>query len=196
MNRKALLFVCLLGLGAFQHFQKREVVHGAGEVAPEAPLQRNLDVADAQNINGYSITPLATFNIKARVLATKSYHFGREADLSPVDFALGWGQMSDEAVLNKIDISQSNRFYFWHVDEFPIPREAIETLSANMHMVPADVLVEKRLKSVRVGQVVQLGGYLIEAKAGDGWHWKSSLTRNDKGNGACEVMLVKSIELN
>jgi hypothetical protein len=195
MNWKAVFFIGLLGFGGFQHFQKREILHGVGEVASEAPLQRNLDVRDIQNINGYEITPLAKFSIKARVLASKRYHFGREADLAPVDFALGWGAMSDEAILNKIEISQSNRFYFWHVDEFPIPREAIETQSANMHMIPADRLVEKRLKSVRVGQVVELNGYLVEAKANDGWHWKSSLTRNDTGNGACEVLLVKRIEV-
>lgn len=195
MNWKSLLFICLIGFGAFQHFQKRDVIHGAGEVAPNAPQQKNLDIAEAQNINGYSVTPLAKFNIKARVLASKNYHFGREAQLSPIDYALGWGQMSDEAVLSKINISQGNRFYFWHVDEFPIPREAIETQSANMHMIPADGLVEKRLKSVRVGQVVQINGYLVEAKANDGWRWKSSLTRNDTGNGACEVLLVQSIEL-
>ncbi|MDO9365701.1 MAG: hypothetical protein Q8Q76_00300 [Methylotenera sp.] len=195
MNWKLLFFICLIGFGAFQHFQKREVIHGAGEVVSDPPQQRSLDISDARNINGYEIIPLAKFSIKARVLASKSYHFGREAELAPVDFALGWGAMSDEAVLNKIDISQSNRFYFWHVDEFPIPREAIETQSANMHMIPADSLIEKRLKSVRVGQVVQINGYLVEAKASDGWRWKSSLTRNDIGNGACEVLLVKSIEV-
>ncbi|MGZ8252192.1 MAG: hypothetical protein ACXW1P_07095, partial [Methylophilaceae bacterium] len=86
-------------------------------------------------------------------------------------------------------------FYFWHVDAFPIPREEIETHSANMHMIPANSLVEKTLKSVRVGQVVSVSGYLVEAKAPDGWHWKSSLTRNDTGNGACELVLVKAISV-
>lgn len=129
------------------------------------------------------------------MLAVKHYYLGREAELSPIDLALGWGRMSDQTVINKINVTQSNRFYFWHVDEFPIPRAEIETHSANMHMVPANDQIEKRLKSVRVGQLVHLDGYLIEARASDGWCWKSSLTRNDTGNGACEVLLVKSIEL-
>lgn len=192
---KTLLFITLIGYGAFQHFSHREIVHGVGVLAPEDPLQRNLNVAEMQTINGYQITPLATFNVKARVLASKNYHFGREAELSPVDLALGWGRMSDETVLNQIDINQSNRFYFWRVDAFPIPREEIESHSANMHMIPADSHVEKILKAVRAGQVVQLNGYLIEAKAADGWHWKSSLTRSDTGNGACEVVLVKSVDV-
>lgn len=192
---KTLFFVCLLGFGAFQHYQKREIVHVAGDIAPDMPLQSRVDTVGTQNINGYEIIPLSKFSIKARVLAAKSYYLGREAELSPIDFALGWGRMSNQAVINKINITQSNRFYFWHVDEFPISRAEIETHSANMHMVPANDLIEKRLKSARVGQLIHIDGYLIEAKASDGWHWKSSLTRNDTGNGACEVLLVKSIEL-
>ena len=192
---KTLLLFALIGYGAFQHFSNQDIIHGPGVLAPEEPLQRNLNIAETQTISGYQITPLAAFNVKARVLASKNYHFGREAELSPIDLALGWGRMSDETVLNQIDINQSNRFYFWHVDAFPIPREEIESHSANMHMVPADSRVEKILKAVRVGQVVQLNGYLVEAKASDGWHWKSSLTRNDTGNGACEVVLVKSVDV-
>ena len=51
--------------------------------------------------------------------------------------------MSDqEAVLQSIDISQSGRWYLvWTTRDFPIPRRAIETQSANMHMVPANGMV-------------------------------------------------------
>jgi hypothetical protein len=36
---------------------------------------------------------------------------------------------------------------------------------------------------------------LIEAQASDGWRWRSSLTREDTGNGACELVLVKSLSI-
>lgn len=193
MNWKALFLASLLAYGAYHSWQTRAVTHGAGEVAVETPQQQALDDAQPQNINGYQVTPLAKFDIQARLLSSESYSMGREADLSPIDFALGWGPMSDEAVLDKIDIRQSGRFYFWHVDAFPIPRNEIETHSANMHMIPVDASVERALKTVRVGQVVHIMGYLVEAKAADGWRWKSSLTRNDTGNGACELVLVKSV---
>lgn len=145
--------------------------------------------------NGYHITPLEDFTIEARVLAAKDYTFGREAELAPVDLALGWGAMSDEAVLSKISISQSNRYYYWRADELPILRKEIELQSANMHMIPADSQVEATLKSVRPGQVVKITGYLIEVKADDGWRWKSSLTREDTGAGACELIFVKSLSV-
>jgi hypothetical protein len=194
VNWKLILCVALISFGAYQHFSHRPVSRGAGVIAGQQPTQ-NASNDQTFTHNGYYITPLEDFSIEARVLAAKDYTFGREADLSPVDLVLGWGSMSDEAVLSKIDISQSNRFYYWHVDAFPIPRQDIEMQSANMHMIPADAQIEKTLKSVLPGQVVKLTGYLIEAKADDGWHWKSSLTRNDTGNGACEVVFVKTLSV-
>ena len=195
MNWKLLLFIGLVAYGGYNHWQKRAVTYGPGAVAVSEPAQRSAASDGTISKNGYQLTPLQDFSIQARVLSTEHYSMDRESQLAPVDLALGWGRMSDESILSQIKISQSNRFYFWHVDAFPIPREEIETHSANMHMIPADSSVEKTLKSVRIGQVVTISGQLVEAKAQDGWHWRSSLTRNDTGNGACEVVLVKSISV-
>jgi hypothetical protein len=194
VNWKLITFIALIGYGGYQYLSNRPITHGDGVIASQQPTQ---DASNQQTFthNGYHITPLEDFAIEARVLAAKDYTFGREADLSPVDLALGWGSMSDEAILKDIKISQSNRFYYWQVQEFPIPRQEIETQSANMHMIPADAQIEKTLKSIRPGQVVKLSGYLIEAKANDGWRWKSSLTRSDTGAGACEVIFVKSLSV-
>ena len=194
MNWKLIAFIAILSFGAYQHFSNRPAVRGDGVVASHQPAQTSSNQQTFTH-KGYNITPLETFAIEARILAAKDYTFGREADLSPVDLALGWGSMSDEAILSKINITQSNRFYYWQVDAFPIPREQIETQSANMHMIPADSQIERTLKAVRPGQVVKLSGYLIEAKADDGWRWKSSLTRSDTGAGACEVIFVKSLSV-
>jgi hypothetical protein len=101
--------------------------------------------------------------------------------------------MSDSQMLNQIKISQGNRFYYWHVDTFPLPRDAIETHSANMHMIPADAAIKAQLSDVRVGQLIQLEGYLVQATGPDGFIWKSSLTRQDTGAGACELVYVKKL---
>jgi hypothetical protein len=36
-------------------------------------------------------------------------------------------------------------------------------------------------------------GYLVEARGADGWRWRSSLTREDTGAGACELIWVESV---
>src|SRR6185369_12554143 len=78
-----------------------------------APPQQNELAAPlpALERGGYRIAPLQSFSLEARVLASERYRFGREADLSPIDLALGWGAMSDSAVLADFDITQSGRFY-------------------------------------------------------------------------------------
>jgi hypothetical protein len=57
--------------------------------------------------DGYRITSLAAFDIRARVIARARYRFGRAADLSPIDLVLGWGALSDTDVLKKIRFSQA-----------------------------------------------------------------------------------------
>ena len=192
MNWKVLIFIGFLGFGAFQHYQNRPVIHGVGEIAPNEPVQTKTHAADIR-LNNFTLTPLANYAIEARVLSKEDYHVGVEATLSPADLALGWGVMSDEGVLNKIDISQTNRFFYWHVDEFPIPQHEIEVHAANVHIIPANDAVKRALDKVRAGQLVRLKGQLIEAKRADGWHWRSSLTREDTGSGACELMYVTEL---
>jgi hypothetical protein len=42
--------------------------------------------------------------------------------------------------------------------------------------------------------VVQLQGWLIRTDDPSGWHWRSSLSREDTGAGACELVLVCAID--
>src|SRR5450830_782980 len=187
MNWKSLLVIGLLGYGAYDHYQNRPVIHDAGEIAPYEPMQTKPSAADIQ-LNGFTLTPLANYAIKARVLSREDYSSGIEAELSPTDLAVGWGPMSDEVILNKIKITQSHRFFYWHVDTFPIPQHEIEAHAANIHIIPANDTVKRQLRKVHKGQIISIKGQLVEAKRADGWYWRSSLSREDTGNGACELM--------
>ena len=119
---------------------------------------------------------------------------GQLADVVPIDVAVGWGEMSDSAVLEQLRISQSNRFYFWRYDEDepPIPRESIERQSANWHLIPATESMWSVLQAVRVGDVVQLTGRLVDIDSSEG-QMRTSLTRGDTGAGACEILLVEAV---
>ena len=193
MVRLLLIVLCLYG--AWSYWQGRAIDHPPGVLVATKPVQAELSGKSVPfQKEDYTLTPLARFEIEARVLARENYRFDRGADLSPVDLALGWGPMSDSAVLDTIDISQRGRFYYWSTDRFRIPRRVIETHSANMHLIPADGVIENQLDRVRPGHLVRLQGYLVEARANDGFRWRSSLTRDDTGNGACELIWVEQIE--
>jgi hypothetical protein len=194
--KKLLILLILLGAGWHFYSQPEQVTLGPGVQASETPRQEASRSPDIHRVDNYTITELSDFSIKAKVLSKKNYSLGREADLSPTDLALGWGNMSDESILEKIEISQSGRFYRWHVQSFPIPRREIETTSANMHLIPATDSVSSVLKEIRNGDIVQLSGSLVYVEStSDDWRWKSSQTRNDTGKGACELIWVEQLQI-
>ena len=143
---------------------------------------------------GHTITPLQPFRFEARVLGRKDYHNDRGAEVSPTDLALGWGPMADPQVLEHFDISQSDRWYHWHVEHEPISREAIETHSANMHVIPANDTAAKALAAVSAGQNIRLHGQLVRVQGDDGFDWVSSLSRDDIGEGACELIWLEDLD--
>lgn len=194
LRRLALAALALLVLwGGLSWWHRRPLTPGPGELAPDVPQQVDLDHGARLQRGDVTLTTRAHFAITARVLSRKDYHWGADAALIPEDLALGWGRMSDSAVLADIRITQSDRFYYWHVTRFPIPRREIETSSANMHMIPADAGVKYALEQVRPGEVVHIEGFLVDASRPDGWHWDTSMTRDDTGGGACELIYVESL---
>jgi hypothetical protein len=183
---------------AVDHFVlARPVPRGPGVVAAREPAQSPIG-RDAPVFakHGFRITALASFDLEARVLRSRSYCCGGPDRLAPVDVAFGWGRMSDEAVLARIDVSQSGRFYHWrYAGSPPIPHREIELSSANMHLIPATKAIEKKLKNLRPGNVVALRGYLVDVRDEGGFRWTSSLTRDDTGGGACELVWVEEVEV-
>ncbi len=181
-------------IGAAHSWFVRPIHPPPGILAPEDPTQGPPGSGEPWSFQDHQLTSLASFELQARVLGTERYRFDRAAELSPVDLALGWGPMSDTAVLDRLRIRQDNRWYFWSTSEFPIPASEISSHSANMHMIPSTPFVKRQLLALRVGQVTHLRGRLIQAEGRDHWLWVSSLSRTDTGEGACEVVWVDTVE--
>ena len=186
------LVLCFLG---YREYTSSAIEREPGVLVAEQPLQKPVGNS-VFRFDDYILTRRASFEIRARVLSTERYYFDGGASLSPIDLALGWGEMSDQAVLDQLKISQSGRWYRTRYDyPAPISDELLIRSSSNMHMIPANSSIEKRLKKLRVGEVVVLEGYLVDADDGAGWHWTSSLSRTDTGNGACELVYVESVRV-
>jgi len=199
MSLAKIAFVVLAVTGlweAARDWQLRPVHPPDGLLAPDEPRQSTLETAAAIEHGHWKLTPRARYDITARILSREDYSFDVMSDLVPEDLALGWGVMSDNRILRSFKITQGARFYGWRpVAELPIPRQEVIVHSANTHVIPADPAVRSRLADVRVGQVVHLTGLLVDGVRGDGAFVRTSLTREDTGAGACEIMLVESVEI-
>ena len=193
---KKILIVVILVLAVMiaRDWSMREITHGPGVLVPERPIQTDVPGERTFNLDQYRLSARAAFQIRARVLSREDYRWGREADISPMDLALGWGAMSDQSVLDRVAVEQRSRWYFTHY-QYPAPisdREIIRN-SGNMHMVPSRPGIASQLEKIRKGDIVQLNGYLVDVDTDSGWRWRTSLRRDDSGNGACEIVYLESV---
>jgi len=147
----------------------------------------------------YSITPLADYDLVARVLDKEKYYWGREADISPIDFLLGWKEMSDTSLLNNFDFHLSGRWYRWHtthMNTLPLSREDINKELDNNHLIPATSLIKQQLNTTHVGQVVHITGFLVSLEGKDGYRWYSSLNIGSTGGPlSCKLIYVAKFEI-
>lgn len=158
----------------------------------EAPKQGALDGKQPWKLkDGSRVVPLATYEITARLLHRERYRFDAMADISPVDFGVGWHRMSDQSVIDGLSFNNSNRFLCFNCSG---GGQEPDTASAgNMHMIPASDRIKERLLDLEAGEIFYAKGYLVSVER-DGMNpWTSSLTREDTGNGACEIMWVEEI---
>lgn len=190
--KKFVVLVLLVAAGWF--YLHETPAAWRGMPAAKDPVQRATKLPAPFGHKGYTITPLANYQVTAVVLSRARYHNDRNADLCPLDLALGWGPMSIAKVINDLSISQSGRWYeYSYPGEPPLEPADITVHSANTHCLPADDTIRSQLLAVKRHEIVTLEGYLVEAAAADGWHWRSSLTRTDTGGGACEVLWVTAV---
>jgi len=192
--KKIILLSVLIVAGFWQHDQNRVIEHAPGVLVKSTPVQRNLVAAEPIDYKGYEILPQADFTVEARVLSREKYYIDASAELSPLDLALGWGPMSDTAVIDRLDIEQSVRFYTWHMQRATISLADVIRHSSNMHMIPATEQVEEQIGAVRQGSLVKITGKLVNVRSDSGFYWSTSMSRSDTGAGACEVVYVTAVE--
>lgn len=186
------LSVLLVAFALYGLWPKTGLRHPPGVLVAAEPEQRLIPAQVLPAQRGWTLIGVATYSIQARVLHTRRYWDDGSA-LVPYDVALGWGRMSDQAVLDRLDISQSTRFMFYQWPSAPpLPGKEMACHASNNHVIAANAEVAAVIRKLRAGQVVKLRGFLVNATGPNGGRWNTSLSRMDDGPGACELFYVES----
>jgi len=193
MKRWILLAASVAALG-WWYFRTHAPADWPGRPAAEAPRQWIEALPASWKTGDYAVAPLARFAARSVVLSRCNYSGGHDSALAPADYALGWGAMSEAAVINRIKVDQDMRwfFYSWRGD-LPVDGSEVARSCANMHLIPANDTVREALAQTRRHDLLEISGYLVEVRHADGWVWRSSLSRDDGGAGSCEVVWVESV---
>lgn len=149
--------------------------------------------------NRFTLTPKASYRISGMVVSTKHYLRGYMDWLSPFDYALIWGKAPEYLPYLKFD--QVVRFCLFNLkSDAPVDVAYISAHMSNNHMIPSTPNIRKALAKARKKDLVTVEGFLVYVLAQDNkqrfGNWNSSLTREDKGNGACEIIYVTKLRIN
>lgn len=150
---------------------------------------------------GYTWTmfPRARYQITARVLLATEYD-DWQSNFTPVDVALGWGNLSTPAIDGWVHWWHSERWYYYRFQNLPWgepnPREYIRDHSANVHVIPATAEVDTQLRQLKRNDVVLMEGMLVDVEAikdGQSLSFRTSLSRNDSDANSCEIFYVERL---
>lgn len=159
---------------------------------------------------------LAEYSISGRIFDAVNHKYKFTSDiyseLSPVDLAIGWGVVANDAKKLKINSVQTRMIKTECLDQAwcdQVGWETINTNSSNTHFIPANDEIRSKLISAREGDYVKIDGYLVGVYSDYAQPWVSSLERNDhhqqgwlaQGLGlennaayACEIMYVTDMK--
>ena len=141
-----------------------------------------------------TVRPRAAYDISAWVAGVEPYRIDATAFLSPFDFALFWGDAAEPPLRDRLDVSQSWRFFFWRTPE-TVDTGYVIAHSANAHVIPGSANVRRALAAVDAGDRVRLRGLLVDVASEHGLSWTTSLVRTDHGDHGCEILWVESVQV-
>ena len=195
--KKILFVLAIVGVWFAHWYLHRPITYAPGVLIAADPTQLKLPSDEPEfDFSDFHLKPLARFAADLRLLHSKIYRYDRQASLVPIDLAVGWGPMSDQQVLDRLRVSQSMRF-FWYEYKVPPPIavEQIVSHATNIHIIPSTPELSSRCKALRSGALVHLSGELVEATGPQIGTWRSSLSRTDSGNGACELLYLEDLDV-
>ncbi len=165
------------------------------------PVQENLAGEAPRPFAGggkkWLMRALADYTGMGIVVSRRSYRYERNGGLAPVDVAIAWGDLVNDGLYKQLSWSQSNRWYWWRYGADFTPGDTfVARHSANIHIIPASKNLGRAALALRSGDKVELDGQLVQIENPEepSSSWVSSLSREDQGDGSCEVLFLERLK--
>ncbi len=203
-----IVFWTSLIVGAVAFFM-RDQLPNAGNLLEDLarnPIQQATDVPPFSLTRAgitYAITPLYTYDIVGLVVsghdtnAWWDYYHKRWGDnLNIKDLCVVWGQANALSGLYKEFSFKSGSWTCYYKTKSTAAYQAFSNGHfSNNHLLVDSDKAARVLRSIRRGDQVRIKGYLATYAHDGVFSRGTSVTRTDTGNGACETIYVKEVEV-
>jgi hypothetical protein len=139
--------------------------------------------------------------------------------LIPIDACFVWGLYADAKERSDVSFANHGRvcYFEWHSD---VDGNYLKTHLSNNHLVPANDNLRRAIFWMGDGDEVRLEGYLVDLEIpvprdrigevarqlangdlgnveqkSETFTWRTSMSRNDEGMGACETIWVTAVQI-
>jgi len=151
----------------------------------------------------YTITPLYNYTLFGLVVSCYDtwewydWNHKKWKDFINVkDVCVIWGENAKTGVYQRMTFSNESFTCYYNSDDREVWKIFTENCLSNNHILSADKNIFKTLARVRKGDQIYLKGYLARYSRSDGTCTRgSSITRTDRGNGACETIYVTDFSI-
>jgi hypothetical protein len=151
----------------------------------------------------YTVTPLFSYELWGMIV---SYHHSASFIdvshkqwndyLNTKDICVIWGKNVETGVYERMTFRNRDFTCFYRYPDRETGELFTENCLSNNHLLPADPLVADAVLKARTGDQVHFKGWLVSYSIkGAPYARGSSTVRNDRGNGACEVVYVTEFEV-
>jgi len=193
MKRIILLVLLFFAWKQYYYIESAPSV-GAAILSGGGPFVSSSDLSSFRE-GDFTYSPRSIFEIDARVLEASHYYFDRMSRISPMDIVVGWNDLSDESVTDLIDFSIRDRDYSWELDNAPISSNDVAAQTELLHLIPKNGRIKSLMKTIKIGDVVVVRGYLVDVKSAAGLKWQTSGNRPGKGQTSGKLIYVTDLEI-
>jgi hypothetical protein len=211
--RKLLLMGLLVSLGLWGvSFTQVKKLPGPEKILPELsrePVQKETQLEPFEVEKGgmsYRVEPKYGYELWGLVVADYDSEnwidFSHENDpWNTKDICVVWGENATSGVYERLKFSHGEFTCFakpkkW--DDRGLVKDFHPEELANNHLLPKDGEIYRKMKGAQVGDEVYFRGYLVnyEVETAEGKMKRgTSTTRDDQGNGACEVVFAQEFKV-
>lgn len=172
----------------------------------QAPRQTKTSVPEFDVDAGaqrYRIKPLYAYELDGMVVSmshahsfTDIYHAEWQDFLNLKDICVIWGGNVGSAVYQDMDFSNTTWTCWASWQSGTVRHRFRDDELSNNHLLADRPEVQQAILNARPGDQVRLRGYLAEYRnPSNGFFRGSSITRGDRGQGACETVYVERFEV-
>ena len=173
-------------------------------VKESEPIQEGTDQRPfTVTIGGYtySLTPRASYDISGLVVSQHRgdallnlYHKADPGNIKDVCVVWGGNVINGSYRQVRFTSEEFTCYYAWSgVLRSPFDHEKM----SNNHLIPATPDVAAEIRGIHVGDQVRMRGFLVDYSVSKDGHQiftrRTSTTRKDTGNGACEILYTTDV---